>query len=224
MSCVLVVVMPAISILKRQRTENWELQVGKLSKNRRYVSFSFAFFFFCSFILPLMLQSYLSLFHFSYCGYDFTKSLILKSSLRFFFTYLDSQIVGNGNCVPVSTCHPHLWTCSYHVWMHLHLCWAGECSDRQCLQGTLLPSAWMPSSKTIKKRDDSFNTFFSYIDSGKHVPRAVYVELIVIDKICTGTYHQLLHTEVQQLSITMPMATIPSPRRSLTLSWTKFTS
>lgn len=136
----------------------------------------------------------------------------------FFFTYLDSQIVGNGNCVPVSTCHPHLWTCSYHVWVHLHLCWPGECSDRQCLQGTLLPSSWMPSSKTIKKRDDSFNTFFSYIDSGKHGPRAVYVEPIVIDKLCTGTYHQLLHTEVQQLSITMPMATIPSPKRSLTLS------
>lgn len=45
MSCVLVVVMPAISTLKRPRTKNWELQVGKLSKNRRYVSFSFAFFF-----------------------------------------------------------------------------------------------------------------------------------------------------------------------------------
>ncbi|KAK7821682.1 hypothetical protein U0070_003723, partial [Myodes glareolus] len=62
-----------------------------------------------------------------------------------------------------------------------------ECIFIYAEQGTLLPSAWMPSSKTIKKRDDSFNTFFSYIDSGKHVPRAVYVEPIVIDKICTGS-------------------------------------
>ena len=35
----------------------------------------------------------------------------------------------------------------------------------------------MPSDKTIGGGDDSFNTFFSETGSGKHVPRAVFVDL-----------------------------------------------
>lgn len=35
----------------------------------------------------------------------------------------------------------------------------------------------MPSDKTIGVSDDSFNTFFSETGSGKHVPRAVFVDL-----------------------------------------------
>lgn len=35
----------------------------------------------------------------------------------------------------------------------------------------------MPSDKTIGSSDDSFNTFFSETGSGKHVPRAVFVDL-----------------------------------------------
>jgi hypothetical protein len=35
----------------------------------------------------------------------------------------------------------------------------------------------MPSDKTIGGGDDSFNTFFSETGAGKHVPRAVFVDL-----------------------------------------------
>ncbi|ELK07759.1 Tubulin alpha-1 chain [Pteropus alecto] len=43
--------------------------------------------------------------------------------------------------------------------------------------------------------DDSFNTFFSETGAGKHMPRAVFVDLesMVIDEVCIGTYRQLFH-------------------------------
>src|SRR6185369_6867314 len=45
--------------------------------------------------------------------------------------------------------------------------------------------------------DDSFNTFFSGTGTGKHVPRAVFVDLepSVVDEVHTGTYRQLFHPE-----------------------------
>ena len=64
----------------------------------------------------------------------------------------------------------------------------------------------MPSDKTIGGGDDSFNTFFSETGAGKHVPRAVFVDLepTVVDEVRTGTYRQLFHPE--QL-ITAPSST-----------------
>ncbi|MCL4160223.1 UNVERIFIED_CONTAM: hypothetical protein GTU68_020081 [Idotea baltica] len=55
----------------------------------------------------------------------------------------------------------------------------------------------MPSDKTIGGGDDSFNTFFSETGAGKHVPRAVFVDLepTVVDEVRTGTYRQLFHPE-----------------------------
>lgn len=55
----------------------------------------------------------------------------------------------------------------------------------------------MPSDKTIGKGDDSFNTFFSETGAGKHVPRAIFVDLepTVVDEVRTGTYRQLFHPE-----------------------------
>ena len=43
----------------------------------------------------------------------------------------------------------------------------------------------MPSDKTVGGGDDSFNTFFSETGAGKHVPRAVFVDLepSVIDEV-----------------------------------------
>jgi tubulin alpha len=35
----------------------------------------------------------------------------------------------------------------------------------------------MASDKSLGVADDSFNTFFSETSSGRHVPRAVYVDL-----------------------------------------------
>lgn len=45
--------------------------------------------------------------------------------------------------------------------------------------------------------DDSFNTFFNSTGSGKHVPRALFVDLepTVIDEIRSGPYKQLYHPE-----------------------------
>jgi hypothetical protein len=44
---------------------------------------------------------------------------------------------------------------------------------------------------------DAFNTFFSETSSGKHVPRALFVDLepTVIDEVKTGPYRQLFHPE-----------------------------
>ncbi|ELK05366.1 Tubulin alpha-3 chain [Pteropus alecto] len=45
--------------------------------------------------------------------------------------------------------------------------------------------------------DNSFNIFFSETGTGKHVPRAVFVDLEsrVVDKVRTGTFRQLFHPE-----------------------------
>ena len=39
------------------------------------------------------------------------------------------------------------------------------------------PCDCLPFHQTIGEGDDSFNTFFSETGSGKHVPRAVFVDL-----------------------------------------------
>lgn len=55
----------------------------------------------------------------------------------------------------------------------------------------------MPGDKTVGGCDDAFNTFFSETGAGKHVPRAVFVDLepTVIDEVRTGIYRQLFHPE-----------------------------
>ncbi|RZC79842.1 hypothetical protein C5167_042418 [Papaver somniferum] len=55
----------------------------------------------------------------------------------------------------------------------------------------------MPSDKTVGGGDDAFNPFFSETGAGKHVPRAIFVDLepTVIDEVRTGTYRQLFHPE-----------------------------
>ncbi|MFS7939301.1 putative tubulin, cobalamin (vitamin B12) biosynthesis CobW-like protein [Helianthus anomalus] len=60
-----------------------------------------------------------------------------------------------------------------------------------------IPDGQMPSDKTVGGGDDAFNTFFSETGVGKHVPRAVFVDLepTVIDEVRTGTYRQLFHPE-----------------------------
>ena len=64
-----------------------------------------------------------------------------------------------------------------------------------CLEHGIYPDGQMPSDDTIGVGDDSFNTFFSETGSGKHVPRAIFVDLepSVIDEIKTGTYRDLFH-------------------------------
>jgi len=45
------------------------------------------------------------------------------------------------------------------------------------LEHGIQPDGQMPSDKTVGGGDDSFNTFFSETGAGKHVPRAVMVDL-----------------------------------------------
>lgn len=61
----------------------------------------------------------------------------------------------------------------------------------------LQPNGQMPCDKTIGGGDDAFNTFFSETGAGKHVPRAVFLDLepTVVDEVRTGTYRQLFHPE-----------------------------
>ncbi|KTG01459.1 hypothetical protein cypCar_00014185 [Cyprinus carpio] len=72
-----------------------------------------------------------------------------------------------------------------------------SCWELYCLEHGIQPDGQMPSDKTIGGGDDSFNTFFSETASGKHVPRAIFVDLepTVIDEVRTGTYRQLFHPE-----------------------------
>ncbi|CAK6447021.1 unnamed protein product [Pipistrellus nathusii] len=99
------------------------------------------------------------------------------------------------------------------------------CWELYCLEQGIQPDGQMPSDKTIGVEDDSFNTFFSETGAGKHVPRAVFVDLepTVIDEVRTGTYRQLFHPQARKmLPITMPVDTTPLARRTLTSSLTEF--
>lgn len=71
------------------------------------------------------------------------------------------------------------------------------CSSVLVLCFLLQPDGQMPGDKTVGGGDDAFNTFFSETGAGKHVPRAVFVDLepTVIDEVRTGTYRQLFHPE-----------------------------
>merc|ERR1712177_63055 len=71
------------------------------------------------------------------------------------------------------------------------------CWELYCLEHGIQPDGQMPSDKTVGGGDDSFSTFFTETGAGKHVPRAVFVDLepSVIDEVRTGTYRQLFHPE-----------------------------
>lgn len=63
----------------------------------------------------------------------------------------------------------------------------------------------MPSDKTIGGGDDSFNTFFSETGAGKHVPRAVFIDL---EPTVVGMYfiyvifqHYLIFDKLQKISL-----------------------
>uniref|UniRef100_A0A2R8ZZ50 Tubulin/FtsZ 2-layer sandwich domain-containing protein n=1 Tax=Pan paniscus TaxID=9597 RepID=A0A2R8ZZ50_PANPA len=68
------------------------------------------------------------------------------------------------------------------------------CWELYCLEHGIQPDGQI--DKTIGGGDDSSNTF-SETGAGKHMPRAVFVDLepMVIDEVCTGTYRQLFHPE-----------------------------
>ena len=51
------------------------------------------------------------------------------------------------------------------------------CWELYCLEHGIQPDGQMPSDDSTGVADDSFNTFFSETGSGKHVPRAVFIDL-----------------------------------------------
>jgi len=72
------------------------------------------------------------------------------------------------------------------------------CWELYCLEHGILPDGTMPEKNTRDDRskfDDSYSTFFSATDSGKHVPRALFVDLepTVVDTCRNGEYGKLFH-------------------------------
>ncbi|ORX62238.1 tubulin alpha-3 chain [Hesseltinella vesiculosa] len=69
------------------------------------------------------------------------------------------------------------------------------CWELYCLEHGIQPDGRIPDENLAG--DHSFDTFFSETDSGKHVPRTVFVDLepTVVDEVRTGAYRQLFHPE-----------------------------
>ncbi|CAN6454206.1 unnamed protein product [Victoria cruziana] len=72
-----------------------------------------------------------------------------------------------------------------------------SCWELYCLEHGIHPDGIMPSDTSVGVAHDAFNTFFSETGAGKHVPRAIFVDLepTVIDEVRAGTYRQLFHPE-----------------------------
>ncbi|XP_029472709.1 tubulin alpha-3 chain-like isoform X2 [Rhinatrema bivittatum] len=72
-----------------------------------------------------------------------------------------------------------------------------SCWELYCLEHRIQPDGIIPGGKGSGQGSLSYETFFSETESGKHVPRAVFVDLepTVIDEIRTGTYRTLFHPE-----------------------------
>ena len=82
----------------------------------------------------------------------------------------------------------------------LHIGQAGvqvgnSCWELYCLEHGIQADGTMGANSSSK--EGSFNTFFSETGSGKHVPRAVFVDLepTVVDEVRTGAYRQLYHPQ-----------------------------
>nr|XP_009677606.1 PREDICTED: tubulin alpha-1D chain-like [Struthio camelus australis] len=65
-----------------------------------------------------------------------------------------------------------------------------SCWELYCLEHGIQPDGIISSKASSGRADSSFGTFFSETGSGKHVPRAIFVDLepTVIDEIRTGTF------------------------------------
>ena len=64
----------------------------------------------------------------------------------------------------------------------LHIGQAGvqignACWELYCLEHDIQPNGQMPSDKTVGEATDTFNTFFSELSNGQHVPRAIMIDL-----------------------------------------------
>ncbi|KAG0020699.1 hypothetical protein BGZ80_003759 [Entomortierella chlamydospora] len=71
------------------------------------------------------------------------------------------------------------------------------CWELYCLEHGIEPDGTIASDKKASQFDSSSSTFFSETGAGKHVPRAIFVDLeeTVIDEVRRGTYRSLFHPE-----------------------------
>ncbi len=51
------------------------------------------------------------------------------------------------------------------------------CWELYCLEHGIQPDGQMPTDESVGQADDSFNAFFSETGAGKHVPRAIFIDL-----------------------------------------------
>ncbi|KAL7671017.1 hypothetical protein ACOME3_005930 [Neoechinorhynchus agilis] len=72
-----------------------------------------------------------------------------------------------------------------------------SCWELYCLEHGIGQNGHMATNSPPVLKDESFNTFFNHTGTGKHVPRALFVDLepTVIDEIRVGPYKQLYHPE-----------------------------
>lgn len=67
------------------------------------------------------------------------------------------------------------------------------CWELYCLEHGIQKDGIMPSDTSIGIADSSFNTFFSETSNGKHVPRAIFIDLepsVVGMKIIFSTFKE----------------------------------
>ena len=71
------------------------------------------------------------------------------------------------------------------------------CWELFCLEHGIQPDGEKAPDKTIGGGEDSSNTFFNETETGKYVPRSVFIDLepTAIDEIRTGNYRELFHHE-----------------------------
>ncbi|KAA3682182.1 tubulin alpha [Paragonimus westermani] len=71
------------------------------------------------------------------------------------------------------------------------------CWELYCFEHGIQLDGHFGGQRLGGKGDDSFTTFFNDTGSGRHVPRAVFVDLepTVVDEIRRGIYRQLFHPE-----------------------------
>merc|ERR1712013_472308 len=100
------------------------------------------------------------------------------------------QTVNNNNTVNMREC------------ISVHVGQAGvqmgnACWELYCMEHGIQPDGMILPDQEVAQTDDSFSTFFAQTGAGKHVPRAIFVDLepTVVDEVRTGVYKQLFHPE-----------------------------
>ncbi|VEL33850.1 unnamed protein product [Protopolystoma xenopodis] len=128
-----------------------------------------------------------------------------------------SQVSHNERLKEASKCYEALlpvnaFSCAFEVALNrlailqrecisVHIGQAGvqignSCWELFCLEHEIQPDGLMLKGSS-HEGDDSFNTFFHETGNGKHVPRAIFLDLEpnVVDEVRTGRYRQLFHPD-----------------------------